>query len=258
MPLFTDGVPSTTEDLAAVDSQLLHVAHVEGIDVAQKLNLAQIDLGLELTTLLTANTHYGQGFWVTPRPNLSSVVVTPALKLWHTYRALEMVYSDAYNSQLNDRYGGKRDQFHGMAKQAYEKLREAGLGIVNTPVPMAAPPSVVAAQSGAGGNLPDGTYFAAISWVNVVGEEGAASEAAGVTIASGTFLVEAGTAPSTGTGWNVYAGTDPDNLSLQNAEVLEAGVSWVQPGMLSATGRAPGTGQAWNYLRPIPRVIQRG
>jgi hypothetical protein len=169
-----------------------------------------------------------------------------------------MVYSDAYNSQLNDRYMGKRDQFHETAKQAYEKLREMGLGIATAPVPMAAPPSVVAAQSGAGGNLPDGTYFAAMAWVNAVGEEGAASEATEVTIASGTFLVQAGTAPSAATGWNVYAGMDPDNLSLQTAVPVEVGVSWVQPGMLSTTGRAPGTGQAWNYLRPIPRVIQRG
>jgi hypothetical protein len=258
MALFTDGVPSTIDDLAALDSQLLNVAHAEGIDVTQKLTLAQIDLGLELTTLLTGNSYYGQSLWVTPRPNLSSVVVTPPLKLWHTYRALEMVYSDAFNSQLNDRYKGKRDQFHGMAKQAYEKLRETGLGIVATPVPVAASPSVVAAQSGAGGNLPDGTYFVAISWVNAAGEEGAASEATAATISSGTILVEAGTAPNTGTGWNVYAGTDPNDLSLQNAAPVEAGVSWVQPGVLSTTGRPPGTGQAWNYLRPIPRVIQRG
>ena len=40
------------------------------------------------------------------------VVVTPPLKLWHTFRTLEMVYGDAYNSQLNDRYAGKRDEFH--------------------------------------------------------------------------------------------------------------------------------------------------
>jgi len=258
MALFTDGVPSTVDDLAALDSQLLNVAHAEGIDVTQKLTLAQIDLGLELTTLLTANTYYGQWFWVTPRPNLSSVVVTPPLKLWHTYRSLEMVYGDAYNSQLNDRYGGKRDQFRRMAKQAYEKLREIGLGIVTAPLPVASPPQVVAAQAAGGGNLPDGTYFAAISWANAAGEDGAASEPTGVTTASSTFLVEAGNPPGTATGWNVYAGTDPNNLTLQNATPVEAGVSWVQPGVLGGAGRQPGAGQTWNYLRPIPRVIQRG
>ena len=50
--------------------------------------------------------------WLPPPAGCENVVVTPALKLWHTYRALEMVYGDAYNSQLNDRYAGKRDQFH--------------------------------------------------------------------------------------------------------------------------------------------------
>jgi hypothetical protein len=169
-----------------------------------------------------------------------------------------MVYSDAYSNQLNDRYKGKRDQFHGTAKQAYEKLRETGLGIVAAPVPMASAPGVVAGQAGAGGNLSDGTYFVATAWVNAVGEEGAASEPVAVMTASNTFLVEAGAPPGTATGWNVYAGTDPNKLSLQSAEVVEAGETWVQPGMLGTTGRPPGTGQAWNYLRPIPRVIQRG
>jgi hypothetical protein len=258
MALFTDGVPSTVDDLAALDSQLLNVAHVEAIDVTQKLTLAQIDLGLELTTLLTANSYNGQWFWVTPRPNLGSVVVTPPLKQWHAYRALEMVYSDAYYSQLNDRYGGKRDQFHRMAKPAYDKLRETGLGIVTAPVPVAAPPSAVAAPCGAGGNLPDGTYFVAMTWVNGVGEEGAASEATAVTTANSTFLAQAGDTPRTATGWNVYAGTEPSNLFLQSAAAVEAGVSWVQPGALNTAGRQPGTGQAWNYLRPIPRVMQRG
>jgi hypothetical protein len=126
MALFTDGAPSTIDDMAAQDSQLLNVAYAEGIDVAQKLMLAQNELSFELITLLTGNSYRDQWLWATSKPHLNSVVVTPALKLWNTYRALELVYSDAYNNQLNDRYGGKRDQFHLMAKQWYEKLREAG------------------------------------------------------------------------------------------------------------------------------------
>ena len=38
--------------------------------------------------------------------DLSHVVVTPPVRLWHTYRTLENVYREAYNSQLNDRYAG--------------------------------------------------------------------------------------------------------------------------------------------------------
>ena len=40
-------------------------------------------------------------------PSIEQVVVTPPLKLWHIFRTLEMVYRDAYNSQLNDRYAGQ-------------------------------------------------------------------------------------------------------------------------------------------------------
>src|ERR1051326_6961503 len=52
MALFNDGPASGIADLQGHDSQLLDVAHVEGIDVTRKLALAQEELALELTTLL--------------------------------------------------------------------------------------------------------------------------------------------------------------------------------------------------------------
>src|SRR5579883_2891896 len=110
MALFTDGPPATVEDLVVLDSQLLTVANVEGIDVTQKLELAHQELGLELTAQLKRWGNYEEWLWVSQYPKLNCVVVSPALKLWHSYRSLEMVYRDAYNSQLNDRYAGKRDQ----------------------------------------------------------------------------------------------------------------------------------------------------
>src|ERR1035441_4341461 len=89
MALFTDGPVSSIEDLTAQDSQLLNVANVEGIDVTQKLALAQDQLALELTTLLDRMSFVSQVYWLAPPPSLSSVVVTPALKLWHTFRRSE-------------------------------------------------------------------------------------------------------------------------------------------------------------------------
>jgi len=94
--------------------------------------------------------------------------------------------------------------------------------------------------------------------VNAVGQEGAASDATAVTTASSTFLVTAVNPPGTATGWNVYTGTDPNSLALQNGAPVAAGESWVQPGVPSTAGRPPGTGQTPNYFRPIPRAIQRG
>jgi len=53
MALFTDSPVSSIEDLSAQDSQLLDVASAENIDVTRKLALAQEEVGLELSALLT-------------------------------------------------------------------------------------------------------------------------------------------------------------------------------------------------------------
>ena len=98
MALFTDGAITSIEELSGHDTQLLTVATVEGIDVSRKLALAQDEIAVEVASLL--------GRQAAP-PALEQVVVTPAMKLWHAYRTLEMVYRDAYHSQLNDRYGGQ-------------------------------------------------------------------------------------------------------------------------------------------------------
>src|SRR5689334_1908872 len=112
MALFSDGPASTIEDLHGHDTQLLDVANVEGIDVTRKLTLAQEDLGLELRVLLARLSGSSDVGILGSGPGIDHVVVTPPLKLWHTYRALELVYRDAFNSQLNDRYAGKRDEYH--------------------------------------------------------------------------------------------------------------------------------------------------
>jgi hypothetical protein len=258
MALFTDGPVSSIDEMTARDSQLLAVASVEGIDVTQKLGLAQVEIALELGTLLARLGYGSQLFWIQTQPNIGCVVVTPALKLWHTLRTLELVYSDAYNSQLNDRYGGKRDQYREMAKWAYEKLVDTGIGIASCPLPQAAVPQVVTASGPPPGiQLPDGTYYVAMAWTNGQGEEGACSVPTAITASSCTLAVQAGNTPPNATGWNLYAGTGPDNLALQNDAPIGAGETWLQPGTL-AGGRAPGSGQSPNYVKPVPRMIQRG
>ena len=254
MALFTDGPVSSIEDLTAQDSQLLNVANVEGIDVTQKLALAQEQLALELITLLDRMTFVNQWSWLAPPPSLKTVVVTRALKLWHTFRALELVYADAFASQLNDRYAARRDQFHEQAKHACDQLAAAGIGIAWTPVPRAAAPNVVMAA----GSLPDNTYYVAMTWTNSTNEEGAPAVTSAITTSQSTLLVEPVAPPATATGWNVYVGTDPEGLELQNGSPMAVGQTWLQPGTVTTGGRGPGTGQSPSYLRPAPRVIQRG
>ncbi len=254
MPLFTDGLVSSIDDLTAQDSQLLEVASTEGIDVSRKLALAQDDLGVELMVLLNRLRFADQESWLVSPLYLAKVVVTPTLKMWHTYRALEMVYRDAYHSQLNDRYSGKRDQFHDLAQWACEKLIQTGIGIADQPVAKAAPPQVTAAAGG----LPDGTYYVSVAWVNARNEEGASAEPAVIATSSSTLQVQPGDPPRNAIGWNVYIGNDSATMVLQNQAPIGPGERWLQPADLATAGRLAGTGQEPTYLKPIPRVIQRG
>ncbi|HWB86046.1 MAG TPA: hypothetical protein VG675_18025 [Bryobacteraceae bacterium] len=254
MALFTDGTVSSMDDLTAQDSQLLDVASNEGIDVTRKLALAQAELGLELEAMLGRLAGFDQPFWCAQPPSINQVVITSPLRLWHVYRTLELVYRDAYNNQLNDRYGAKRDQFHELGRWAWEKLILAGVGIAADAVPQAATPLVTAAA----GSLADGTYYVTSSWVNREGDEGASATPAIFMTSENTLLVQPGVAPANAVGWNVYVGTTPEAMVLQNATAIDVMQSWIQPGALVTVGRGPGAGQTATYMRAIPRAIQRG
>lgn len=254
MALFTDGPISTVEDLAAHDSQLLEIASTEGIDLAQKLKLAQEETAVDLTALLGKLGGAKRDVWQPAAPDMANVVVTPALRQWHTFRALEMAYRDAYNNQLNDRYAGKRDSYRDMAKWAYERLLQLGVGIALKPVPRAATPRL---ESGSG-SLPVGIYYVATGWVNDAGEEGACSRPEVTSSAGNTFRVHAGTPPRGATGWNVYVGDSAETMTLQNSVPITPGQPWVQPQIVSGAGRAPSGGQRPNHMQFVARVMQRG
>ena len=254
MALFNDGPASTIEDLQGHDSQLLEVANTEGIDVTRKLALAQEEISLELRVLLARLSGPADLAGMAGAPSLDFVVVTPPLKLWHTFRALELVYRDAYNSQLNDRYAGKRDEFHELAQWAYEKVIQTGIGMVQDPVPQAATPAVEPTA----GAIGDGSYYVATGWTNAAGEEGAVSRPASIAISGGSFLVRPAVRPANARGWNVYVGASPRTLVLQNAMVLGLDETWTQSSPVIAAGKTAGGGQLPTYTRLTPRMIQRG
>jgi hypothetical protein len=164
-----------------------------------------------------------------------------------------MVYRDAYNSQLNDRYAVKRDEYHEMVKWAYDQVIQSGLGIATDPVEQAAMPVLHASAGG----LADGAYFVAIAWTNAAGEEGGSSIPGMIEVSGSSFAVQA-TLPPNVKGWNVYSGTSPETMTIQNLPTLAPGETWVQPDTLSTTGRLAGSGQAPTYLLVVPRTIQRG
>jgi hypothetical protein len=254
MALLSDGSISGLDDLAAQDSQILDIANEEGINVTQKMELAQGEIEMELTSLLESLKLAAWPFSLILEPRINNIVVTPALQLWHTYCTLEMVYADAYSDQLNDRYAAKRDQFHEFANWAREKLIQNGLGICTNPVPQAATPLLIATP----GNLADGTYYVTMTWVNQAGEEGSGGVPDAITTAQSTFAVQPVSPPGNVTGWNVYVGQTPGTMVIQNDGPIATGEVWQQPAVLITTGRTPGTGQAPNFLKSIPRVLQRG
>src|SRR4051794_27881942 len=248
MSLFLDGPASSIDDLAGYDSQLLDVASTERIDVTRKLSLAQDEIGVDLTALLSRSSRQNNA------ASLANVIITPALKLWHAYRSLELFYGDAYNSQLNDRYAGRRDQFRGMAQWAREKLIETGLGLTMTPVPRPGTPRVDPAT----GSLPEGTYFISVCYVNSSGEAGQEAAPAVITLSTGGFTVATEGIPAD-LKWNIYAGTEPDSLLLQNLQPIPPDRKWLQDTALRAgIGPRPGAGQTAAVVQPVPRVLQRG
>jgi hypothetical protein len=254
MALFIDGSISGLDDLAAQDSQLLDIASQEGINVTQKMALAQDQISLDLVSTLRGLRSTGWPAWLVQEPTLGHIVVTPPMKLWHTYLALEMVYRDAYNDQLNDRYGAKRDQFHQLAGSAREKLIQIGIGIASNPIRQAATPLLFALP----GSLPDGAYYVTMTWANQLGEEGASAVPDAITVSSGTFGVQPSVPPPQASGWNVYVGPAPQSMVIQNTALLALGETWEQPPNLVTSGAAPGNGQTPTYLKPLPRITWRG
>ena len=71
---------------------------------------------------------------------VSDVVVTRQMKRWHAVHTLEIVYRDAFNNQLNDRYQAKFQEYRELARDAREHTFQFGVGLALIPIPQAQPP----------------------------------------------------------------------------------------------------------------------
>jgi len=243
MALFTDGPIATTDDLTGHDSALLTVASTEGIDLTKKLALAMDELAIELKNLLPTIG------------GLERVAITPTIRMWHAFRTLELVYRDAYQNQLNDRYAGKRDQFAELGQWALDKLLEGGVGIVSNPLSKGTPAELTYVSGLAEG----ATYYVCTSWTAAHGEEGAVGEWNAISVPNGNILsVRALNPTSNATGWNVFVGRSPESISQQNSSPVPLGQPWLQQGAVSTTGRVPHAGQTPDSLRVVARILQRG
>jgi hypothetical protein len=255
MALFNDGPISAAADLQGYENAILNVAGAESIDIAAKILLAQQDLANDVLLFLLRRPAIGDcssGFRRTR--GVTDVVVTDALRQWHVHKALALVYRDAYNNQLNDRYQGKWKEYEQLARTSSKTYFQIGVGLVADPIPKAAAPvlsSVVGEAAGA-------TFFVAATWVNAAGQEGAPSDINPFSTADGQLLVVAvSDAPQNATGWNAYIGTSPDTVTLQNASPLATEASWTTIPSLDQGAPLP-MGQQPTWFIADHRVIERG
>lgn len=244
MALFTDGTISIIEDLIGYEGAILEVATTEQIDLTIKLGLAGEELGIDLAAFLAGRSG-GQG--------LGNIVVTEALKKWHTFQTLVLVYRDAYHRQLNDRYLAKWKEYVRLAQWAWDALMQTGVGMTGDPIARAAKPelSSVPAEVGAA------TYYVRAGWRNSGGEEGSPSELAILTVPEGNALVVTPVGvPATVVTWNVYVGFAAAEQTLQNDVPLPVYECWTEPVTGIRQGTPTGSGQAPSYyLRPGPQVL---
>lgn len=254
--LLTDGAPNGTVDLQTYESAILNVASTEGINVAVKLGLATEEIS---ETVLNILLDHGRS--TDPLSNarrilgVSDVVVTPQMKRWHAMHSLEVIYRDAFNNQLNDRYAAKLGEYQALSRNAKENTLRFGIGLVSNPIPQAQAPAL----GSAAGTNPATLYYAQVSWVSAAGQEGAPSElTAFETQGASALTVTPVNPPGVATGFNVYIGLTSDSAALQTSTPVGIGQSFTLPGTSLAAGRAPGMGQAPDIYVTGGQMLRRG
>src|SRR5579863_3766419 len=146
MALLTDGNPNETEALRVYEAAILDVAKVESIDLDAKLCLATVEISQDVLDVLLGHTRAQYSITQFPlggdrrRIGVSDVVVSAQMKRWHALHTLAVLYRDAYNNQLNDRYWNKWEEYRELARGAKERTLEFGIGLVATPVPRSGTP----------------------------------------------------------------------------------------------------------------------
>ena len=254
MALFNDGPISATIDLQNYENGILGVASTEGIDLAGKIALAQAEIANELTLFLLRRLPLSDFRWSMRRARgTSDVAVTPPLKQWHALKTLAMVYRDAYNNQLNDRYLNKWNEYEQLAKASAETYLKMGVGLVADPLPRPAAP-ILSAIAGPGGAA---TYYVAVTWINAAGQESSPSDIAVITTAdSQQMAVAVVNPPANSSGWNMYVGASPDAISLQNDAPIGLSEQWTLT--VLTQGSPAGSGQQPNWFFVDHQVIERG
>ncbi len=257
MALFTDADIVTLDDLLEYENSLVQVSSSHSIDVETKINLALAAISDKLLLWLT-KMGPGDPQWLQRRQlGLSTVVVTSTLQRWLCFDSLARFFGEAYNVQLNTRFQGKWTEYQQLASEAASMAFSSGLGLVHNPLPKPAMPRIAVGTGTAAAEA----MFVQSAWMDSRGNEGALSPVNGVILTAGSSISVAMaeiTAPPAAIGWNLYASTAADTLTLQNNAPLVTGMNWQLPDAGLIAGAAPINGQQPNYYLALSRELQRG
>ena len=250
--LFTDSIMATVDDLAEYESEIRAVASAEAINLETKLRLAQSEVGIELlaTSVLPDADRTRNAF------TLGQVVVTDALRLWHIFHTLAIIFRDAYNRKLNDKYRPKWEEYQELAKSANGQYLTIGVALVWNPLPAPGPPTL---DSVAGGDLPATNYFVFTTWVNARGQESSPSPIVASTVGAAQLpRIQPASPPAQAAGWYPYVSILYNQGQRQANTPLSLSSSWTMPASGLVSGASTPSGQPPDLVRTLPRTLQRG
>lgn len=255
MALLTDGNPNDDDALRVYESEIFSLANVENINLNVKLRLATEEISFDVLNILLDHAPTTDPIGTVRRARgASDVVVTPQMRRWHAL-TLAIVYRDAYNNQLNDRYQVKWDEYRGLAREARDQTLHYGIGLVATPVPRAVAPSF----SVAAGPIVSTTYYVRVSWLSASGQEGIPSRVTTYQTPDGSLLVVGAISPPPiATSWNMYAGLSEMDCTLQNSTPIPVGQPFTMPATGLVVGVPAGYGQSPDTWIMGGRTLLRG
>lgn len=225
--LFTDGTILTIQDLREHDNFVLDVASTESIDLGTKLAIAQREIGYEITSFLLTRC---------ADADLDRVVVTAQLRDLLATHTLGIVYRDAYNMHLNDRYLGRWKEFTRATERGLLRYLKNGVGRAGVNVPQAALPTATTASEG---GLAAGMYYVRTAWQHIAGTVGEKSAALLVDSTGGSLSIDPGPAPTNAIGWHVFVGIDDLATRRQNENSIAPNTTWTQAAALRQDLRGP-------------------
>ena len=245
MALFADHDVTTIEDLAGIDHNVLSIAGVEGIDLTKKIILAQQLLIQEISRRLAREQDDAAAY------HTSQVVSTPTLRLCHAFKAIELVYQEAFAGQGLERFERCQATFARLSENTLAVELEQGLAIASEPLPRPGIPTVGAA-SGVG---PSGALEFSVSWMNQRGQESLIGAAVAVENSTGEGIALTPPAPPEfATAWLVYA-NQAGEMPLRQSGPLALDQTWTTGEQFVDLGRNDG-GQAGDETLRL--VLQSG